>query len=504
MYQKKNNRKKIWVAVTVFLFLMATSMYAMQYEQMPKEKTTEEVAKYQEQMMTAGQRMTAGQGMLCKAKDLIGSDVKSKTSMSMKQDQKSMETIGKVKELIIDENQDRVYYVIVSSDNKNHPVPWWAFDVSKGQMRAMDTNDVNDTNEMSRGIMAMQGSEKKTTLCLNISKEQFQQAPTIDVVSTVNLSDADMRQKINSFYSQHVTGKSWQMSSRSVQERQQPQDSNTMSITREREMQKGAQYSFNETAPVKLLKSSGVIGLKLQGTKGGDFGSIKDLVIDDRSGQIAYGLVSFGGFVGIGEKIAAVPWTCLTVQPEQRIAKIDATEQAMEASIIEHGNIDKLSQPQFARKIYDNFGVQPYWEVFGFVPGEMRSMAAWGADSEYSRNFDPSKVTTFRGSIESVSTFEPEPGAAYGLALMVKTSDSELMTVHAGPQQYAIQQGIDLKTGNRIAVTGSTVRFNGQTVIMASQVTSGDKILKLRDSQGKPQWKMEQQQQQEPLYQYKN
>ena len=42
---------------------------------------------------------------------------------------------------------------------------------------------------------------------------------------------------------------------------------------------------------------------------GDEVGKIKDFVVDTKTGRIAYAALDFGGFLGIGDKLFAVPWT---------------------------------------------------------------------------------------------------------------------------------------------------------------------------------------------------
>lgn len=102
----------------------------------------------------------------------------------------------------------------------------------------------------------------------------------------------------------------------------------------------------------------------------------------------------------------------------------------------------KLEQPQFAREIYRDFGVEPS-TVYGFVPGEMiqQNFSAWEPDSAYNENFDTNKMTTIKGTIRNVGTFESASGAAPGVELAVDTSDGKAVTVYAGPQKYAKEKG---------------------------------------------------------------
>jgi hypothetical protein len=137
--------------------------------------------------------------------------------------------------------------------------------------------------------------------------------------------------------------------------------------------------------------------------------------------------------------------------------------------------------------------VEPYWQVFGYVPGEetKASMNPWLPDSKYNRCFDVSKFTTVEGTIESVGSFYPESGAAPGTSLNVKTKKGTSVTVYAGPRSFTMHKGIDLASGRNISVTGCKSTVNGKSVMIASELRVEGKTLRLRDQQGRPEWETE-------------
>lgn len=60
--------------------------------------------------------------------------------------------------------------------------------------------------------------------------------------------------------------------------------------------------------PVTTLSASSLIGNPVRNARGDDMGKVEDLMISLKTGVIAYAVVSFGGFLGMGEKYFAVPW----------------------------------------------------------------------------------------------------------------------------------------------------------------------------------------------------
>ena len=73
----------------------------------------------------------------------------------------------------------------------------------------------------------------------------------------------------------------------------------------------------------RLHRVSKVIGSDVRNKSGDKIGDIRDLVLDDR-GTIKLAIVSTGGFLGVGDRLHAVPWEVMTLGPkDDRILDID-------------------------------------------------------------------------------------------------------------------------------------------------------------------------------------
>jgi sporulation protein YlmC with PRC-barrel domain len=75
----------------------------------------------------------------------------------------------------------------------------------------------------------------------------------------------------------------------------------------------------------QVSRASKIIGTTVKDAQADKLGDIKDLVIDPESGQIVYAVVSFGGVLGLGDKLFAVPWTALhwTRDKEYYVLNVD-------------------------------------------------------------------------------------------------------------------------------------------------------------------------------------
>lgn len=62
-----------------------------------------------------------------------------------------------------------------------------------------------------------------------------------------------------------------------------------------------------------LMGANTLIGNNVINQKQEALGEIKEIMLDMRTGKVAYAVMSFGGFLGMGDKLFAVPWTALTL-----------------------------------------------------------------------------------------------------------------------------------------------------------------------------------------------
>jgi sporulation protein YlmC with PRC-barrel domain len=61
-----------------------------------------------------------------------------------------------------------------------------------------------------------------------------------------------------------------------------------------------------------ILAAKSIIGDKVRNNEGEDLGSVKELLIDPQSGKVEYGVISYGGLMGMGTKEIAVPYEAFT------------------------------------------------------------------------------------------------------------------------------------------------------------------------------------------------
>ena len=82
----------------------------------------------------------------------------------------------------------------------------------------------------------------------------------------------------------------------------------------------------------RLLSASTLAADDVYNLKSEKLGSIKELMLDIQSGKVCYAVLSFGGFLSLGEKLFAVPWNALTVDTENQRFVMDTDEERLKSA----------------------------------------------------------------------------------------------------------------------------------------------------------------------------
>ena len=82
----------------------------------------------------------------------------------------------------------------------------------------------------------------------------------------------------------------------------------------------------------RLIASDKVEGTSVYNRAGEKLGTVYNLMLDKRSGQVAYAVLSFGGFLGMGSSYHPLPWNQLTYEPAQGGYVVDLTKEQLEGA----------------------------------------------------------------------------------------------------------------------------------------------------------------------------
>lgn len=86
------------------------------------------------------------------------------------------------------------------------------------------------------------------------------------------------------------------------------------------------------TGHTSAIRASKVIGTKVNDSAGERVGEVKDVVLDKQSNSILFGVVSFGGVLGMGEKFHPVPWAALDYDTTEGAYVINLTKEQLKAA----------------------------------------------------------------------------------------------------------------------------------------------------------------------------
>jgi hypothetical protein len=111
-----------------------------------------------------------------------------------------------------------------------------------------------------------------------------------------------------------------------------------------------------------LIGSDKVEGTEVYGPDGQHVGEIDRVMIDKVSGKVAYAVMSFGGFMGIGEDYYPVPWSMLTYDTNLGGYRTNISRQQLDAAPKYTDSTGWNWNRQNDQRVYDYYRARPYWE----------------------------------------------------------------------------------------------------------------------------------------------
>ena len=110
-----------------------------------------------------------------------------------------------------------------------------------------------------------------------------------------------------------------------------------------------------------LIAADKVEGTNVYNLAGDKLGSVDDIMIDKVSGRAIYAVMSFGGFLGMGEKYHPLPWATLKYDAQKGGYVINLDKKQLEGA----PNYDRDSEfdwtPDYGRKVDSYYNAPSYW-----------------------------------------------------------------------------------------------------------------------------------------------
>lgn len=107
-----------------------------------------------------------------------------------------------------------------------------------------------------------------------------------------------------------------------------------------------------------LLTASTLNGNNVKNSQGEDLGHVKDIMIDTDNNDVAYYVLSFGGILGMGDKLFAIPPEAMTLDTNEKCFVLNIHKDRLkEAEGFNKYNWPNMSDPTFRSNLYQHYGV---------------------------------------------------------------------------------------------------------------------------------------------------
>jgi sporulation protein YlmC with PRC-barrel domain len=220
--------------------------------------------------------------------------------------------LGNIKDIVVDPTNGDVKYTVLSFGgvlglgDKLFAVPWERLHIR------------NDDS-----------------LVLNVPREQLSRAPGFDKENWPNMADPRWAMDVNEFY-----GAGGGAIDRTV----------TVG---------GSEQAF--TPAVRIVRATDLVGEKVHNNQNEELGTIRDVVVDPDRSKVAYIVVAAGGFLGIGDRLFAIPWNAVNSSDPKHLAVNIDRQRLRGVRGFTADNWPDMTDRNWALQTHEFFGVAPYW-----------------------------------------------------------------------------------------------------------------------------------------------
>jgi sporulation protein YlmC with PRC-barrel domain len=113
-----------------------------------------------------------------------------------------------------------------------------------------------------------------------------------------------------------------------------------------------------------LLRSKALFDYRVKSPQGEDLGTIEEVILDREVGRVAYAVLSFGGFLGLGNRWVPVPWDAVALRSAEKVLLLNIDKDKLQkAPNFEGPTLPELAHRQWGAVIHTYYGYPPYWET---------------------------------------------------------------------------------------------------------------------------------------------
>lgn len=113
------------------------------------------------------------------------------------------------------------------------------------------------------------------------------------------------------------------------------------------------------TSSMNMISSEDVEGTDVHGPTRDKIGDIDHLMIDKQSGRVVYAVITFGGFLGLGQSHYPLPWSALRYDTQLGGYMTDVTEEQLRNA--PEFSDDSYSNRDWEQRVHQHYRAQPYW-----------------------------------------------------------------------------------------------------------------------------------------------
>jgi sporulation protein YlmC with PRC-barrel domain len=137
----------------------------------------------------------------------------------------------------------------------------------------------------------------------------------------------------------------------------------------------------------RTLSAGTLNGDRVRNMQGEDLGKVEEIMVDVESGCVSYVVLSHGGFLGLGDKLFAVPWKAMQIDMDNHEFVLDMSRDRFENGPgFDKNDWPDFSSEEYGNQIHDFYGVdRPSWFSSSShgMPGGMSSTEAGVRDDVY-------------------------------------------------------------------------------------------------------------------------
>jgi sporulation protein YlmC with PRC-barrel domain len=110
-----------------------------------------------------------------------------------------------------------------------------------------------------------------------------------------------------------------------------------------------------------VMGAGTLIGEQVVNRDNEDLGDIQEIMLDMRTGRVAYAVLSFGGFLGMGDKLFAVPWTALTLDSVNKTFVLNVPKDHLaQAPGFEKDAWPDMTDAAWVERLHTYYGIKAY------------------------------------------------------------------------------------------------------------------------------------------------